>query len=97
VSTQDVNFQQNAWLKTVGANIRRERVARGLTQERLAELAELAPRTVQKIEAGRITILITTLRRLRQAIGCPYEALLREAGGCRDSQRTGRGGGKGEK
>lgn len=62
----------------VGANIRRERVARELTQERLAELASLAPRTIQKIEAGRITILITTLRRLRAAIGCPYEALLKE-------------------
>ncbi|MDR2673390.1 MAG: helix-turn-helix domain-containing protein [Opitutaceae bacterium] len=88
MSTQNVNFQQTAWLKTVGGNIRRERVARGLTQEKLAELAELAPRTVQKIEAGRITILITTLRRLRQAIGCPYEALLRE-GVCRPAASQG--------
>lgn len=64
------------WLKTVGENIRRERKAAGLTQERLAELADLAPRVVQKIEAGEITILITTLRRLRKAIGCEYEALL---------------------
>jgi transcriptional regulator with XRE-family HTH domain len=65
-------------LRAVGANIRRERLAAGLTQERLAELAELAPRTVQKIEAGRITILITTLRRIRRAIGCPSAALLGE-------------------
>jgi transcriptional regulator with XRE-family HTH domain len=86
VSTQDVSFQQNAWLRTVGANIRRERVAGGLTQEKLAELAELAPRTIQKIEAGRITILVTTLRRLRRAIGCPYEALLREEIRCHGAQ-----------
>jgi len=47
-----------------------------LTQEKLAEAASLAPRTIQKIEAGRITILISTLRRIQRAIGCPYEALL---------------------
>ncbi len=60
----------------VGLNIRRERIAAGLTQEKLAEAADLAPRTIQKIEAGRITILISTLRRIRKAIGCSYEALL---------------------
>lgn len=62
--------------KTLGANIRRERMARGLTQERLAELAELNPRTVQKIEAGSIVILVTTLYRLRTAIGCDWRRLL---------------------
>lgn len=62
----------------VGANIRRERDAAKLTQEKLAELSDLAPRTIQKIEAGRITILITTLRRLQKAIGCSYSDLLRE-------------------
>lgn len=48
----------------------------GLTQEKLAELAELSPRTVQKIEAGRLNILVTTLRRIRTAIGCRFEDLL---------------------
>ncbi len=66
------------WLRAVGENIRRERKAAGLTQERLAELADLAPRVVQKIEAGQIAILITTLRRIRQVIGCSYEPLLDE-------------------
>ena len=47
-------------------------MVRGLTQERLAEPAELNPRTVQKIEAGDITILITTLIRLREALGCDW-------------------------
>ena len=62
--------------RTLGANIRRERMARGLTQERLAELAELNPRTVQKIEAGTITILVTTLARLREALRCDWRRLL---------------------
>ena len=35
----------------------------------LAEGADLAVRTLQKIEAGRINILITTARRLRRVSG----------------------------
>ena len=63
-------------LQTFGDNLRRERMARGLTQERLAELADLNPRTVQKIEAGDITILVTTLLRVRTALGCEWKWLL---------------------
>ncbi len=70
--------QADKWLRAVGENIRHERKIAGLTQEKLAELADLAPRVVQKIEAGQITILISTLRRLRKAIGCRYERLLEE-------------------
>lgn len=50
---------QSEEVRVLGANIRRERDARGLTQERLAELADLNTRTVQKIEAGDIKILVT--------------------------------------
>jgi len=63
-------------LKIFGANLRRERMARKITQERLAELADLNIRTLQKIEAGQTNILVTTLKRLRKAIGCKYETLL---------------------
>jgi transcriptional regulator with XRE-family HTH domain len=63
-------------LKSVGENVRRQRRALGMTQEKLAELAELAPRTIQKIEAGRLDILATTVRRLRQALRCRYDDLL---------------------
>ena len=60
-----------------GANVRRERVARGMTQEKLAEWVEINPRTVQKIEAGKINILVTTVLRIHQAIGCPWDDLMR--------------------
>jgi len=73
---EKVKLPQNAWLKTLGANIRRERVASGLTQEKLAELADLAPRTIQKIEAGRLNILITTADRIQKALECPWEKLV---------------------
>ena len=63
-------------LKRFGDNLRRERVKRSLTQEQTAERAEIALRTLQKIEAGQINILVTTARRLRDAIGCPWKMLM---------------------
>ena len=40
-------------LKAFGINLRRERMFRRITQEKLADLAELNIRTIQKIEAGK--------------------------------------------
>ena len=47
-----------------------------MTQEKLAELVDLNIRTVQKIEAGDVNILLTTVLRLRSALKCPWERLL---------------------
>jgi DNA-binding XRE family transcriptional regulator len=47
-----------------------------MTQERLAEIADLNIRTIQKIEAGRLNVLITTAIRLQRALKCPWERLL---------------------
>ena len=63
-------------LKLFGGNLRRERIARKVTQEKLAELADLNIRTLQKIEAGQTNILVTTAIRLREALGCPWDALM---------------------
>ncbi|WP_084442366.1 helix-turn-helix domain-containing protein [Termitidicoccus mucosus] len=77
-SPQRAKQTDSRWLSIVGSNIQLQRKLAGLTQEELAEAADLAPRTIQKIEAGAITILISTLRRIRRAIGCSYEVLLAE-------------------
>ncbi len=66
------------WLRQVGENIRRERKAAGLTQEKLAEKADLSARVYQRIEAGQMNFLVSTLRRIRRAIGCQFQALLDE-------------------
>ena len=63
-------------LAALGANIRRERTSRSVTQERLAELADLNIRTVQKIESGSLNVLITTLIRIQRGLGCKWEKLL---------------------
>ena len=65
-----------AQLKNFGASVRRERTAKGMTQERLAELVDLNIRSIQKIEAGRINALVTTAMRIQKALGCPWNRLL---------------------
>lgn len=62
-------------LRRCGANLRRERSGRDITQQKLAELVDLNVRTIQKIEAGKINILITTAMRLQKALRCPWEKL----------------------
>jgi transcriptional regulator with XRE-family HTH domain len=63
-------------IRSFGANLRRERVARKITQEKLAELADLNIRTLQKIEAGQTNILLTTATRLQKAVGCEWDDLV---------------------
>ena len=67
---------ENLSLKEFGANVRRARVAAEMTQERLAELAELNLRTVQKIEAGETNLLLTTVIRFQRALGVSWNRLL---------------------
>jgi transcriptional regulator with XRE-family HTH domain len=66
-------------LQAIGGNVRRLRQRAKLTQERLAELVGINPRTIQKIEAGKLNILATTLARLQAAWDCRGEELMRVA------------------
>jgi transcriptional regulator with XRE-family HTH domain len=68
--------KKRAQVKLLGANVRRVRNSRGLTQERLAEMTDLHLRSIQKVEGGEMTILVTTLYRLRGALKCSWGELL---------------------
>lgn len=59
-----------------GANVRRLRTERAMTQDKLAEAADLNIRTVQKIEAGQTNILITTAARIQKALACDWGKLM---------------------
>ena len=59
-----------------GENVRRERMAKRVTQEKLAEMIGLNIRNVQKIEAGETNVLMTTVVRIRAALGCSADRLL---------------------
>jgi transcriptional regulator with XRE-family HTH domain len=63
-------------LKAFGANVRRERCSKGLTQEELAELANISTRNLQKVEAGHLNILLTTTIRLQIALRSPWKRLM---------------------
>lgn len=67
---------ENVQLRKFGANLRRERNLKGLTQEQLAEKVNLNSRNLQKIEAGETNVLVTTLIRLRKALGFSGDKLL---------------------
>ena len=67
-----LNSKQAAQLKAFGVNLRRERMSKTITQEKLAELVDLNIRTIQKIEAGHVNILLTTVLRLRKALDCSW-------------------------
>jgi transcriptional regulator with XRE-family HTH domain len=61
---------KEALRKTLGANVRRERTARRMSQQELAARCRLNARTIQRIEAGEIGIRPETLDRIEHAIGC---------------------------
>ena len=67
---------KSSQLTSFGANVRRLRLKAKLTQERLAEQVGLNPRTIQKIEAGKLDILCTTLIRLQSALKCAWDELM---------------------
>lgn len=67
---------EKARLKTYGANVRRERSAKGLTQQKLAELSEISTRNLQKVEAGELNILLTTAIRIQIGLKCAWNRLM---------------------
>jgi DNA-binding XRE family transcriptional regulator len=44
--------------------------------EKLAELVDLNIRSVQKIEAGQINVLVTTTMRIQKALKCDWIKLM---------------------
>jgi transcriptional regulator with XRE-family HTH domain len=67
---------EQARLRAFGANVRRERSAKGFTQEKLAELASISTRNLQKVEAGQLNILLTTVLRIQRGLRCPWKRLM---------------------
>jgi len=71
-----LNSKERQRLKVFGDNVRRERSSRGLTQDKLAELAEISTRNLQKVEAGELNILFTTIIRIQLALKCSWKKLM---------------------
>lgn len=59
-------------------NLRTTRKAQGISQEKLAELAELHRTYIGSVERGERNITIDNMERLARALGVTIQALLRE-------------------
>jgi transcriptional regulator with XRE-family HTH domain len=64
--------------KLIGWNIRRLRVARGLTIEDLADLGGLTPNYVGELERGRVNVGVLALDRLAKALHVKLGQLVEE-------------------
>ena len=68
-------FEARAFLKGCGAEFRRARLARGLSRERLAELAGVHPNTVGVAERGDRDVSGINETRILLALGCERLAI----------------------
>ncbi len=63
---------------SLGRNIERLRSELGLTQERLAEMVDVHPRYLQKLEAGEGYPSLVVLSHLRTSLNCDWNTLLQD-------------------
>ena len=62
--------------RLVGRNVRRIRIAKGLTQEQLAVLSGFSQFYISGLETGRRNPTIVSLYELAQALGVPHMDLV---------------------
>jgi len=71
-----VRKARQATLKAFARNLRRFRKERGLSQERLAEMADMARETISQLERTKENISLYAIDRLAVALRChPHELL----------------------
>ena len=63
----------------IGANVHRERTRAGLTQEKLAETADLDLRFLQRVERGKTNLSVAVVVALADALSVTPGTLLKEA------------------
>ena len=65
-------------MSNITKNLRRLREAKGLSQEKLARLADVANNTIIKIEAGKNqNPTLETLKKVAQALGVSVDDLIK--------------------
>ena len=68
-------FSCGTYYDRIGGNVRRIRMVRGLTQERLAEKTEISLTAVQKLEAGKSGARLETVIRIADVLGVSLDIL----------------------
>lgn len=59
----------NAVRRILARNLRRLRLAKGMTQEELADAAGLRQALISELESGKVDVRLDTLQRLASALG----------------------------
>ena len=72
--------RQDPTLVALGEAIRRIRLSKGISQEKLALLAEVDRSYVGRVERGDNNVAVLTLSRLALALGISLATLMRNAG-----------------
>jgi transcriptional regulator with XRE-family HTH domain len=73
---RDPATEWKAFVKSVGATLSAERKARGLTQQQVAELLQVEPETISRIESGAIVPTLQRLRQFAAVYECPMASLV---------------------
>ncbi|NIJ25884.1 helix-turn-helix domain-containing protein [Brevundimonas terrae] len=68
----------------IGRNVRRFRVAKGLTQEELSALCDFDQRYISQVETGQRNLTVLSLYELAQALGTTPVALITPDGEATD-------------
>lgn len=68
------------WKRVVAANVRRLRIARGLSQEELAARAGVSARYLGSIERGEYAVTVVVLGQLARALRTTPAELMRRPG-----------------
>ena len=63
------------YLEALGKHLRALRRARGLTQDQVARRSRLSPDTVRRLESGKLSPRVDTLRRLAGGLGISLATL----------------------
>lgn len=70
------HFSCGTYYDRIGGNVRRIRMEKGLTQEGLADKAELSLTAVQKLETGQSGLRLETLIRIALVLGVSLDILV---------------------
>lgn len=66
------------FLKTLGARVKQIRVNAGLTQTALSVRTGMTPPTISRIESGIMSVAVSSLPLLANALGVPVHSLFEE-------------------
>ncbi len=80
MTSVSAKLDTNLDLQKLGATIRAKRVAMALSQEALADYAEIDRSHMGKIERGERNVTFLNILRIAKAIGCKPSDLLAESG-----------------